>query len=713
MIKTRKLRKTNKTNKTNKKNKTNYCCPDKKYKTQCSKLNLEFKINSNSNSNSNDKKLKYAITTLLFGNDSYLPGIVLLGSSIRKVMKKSYENYITLCCMVTNDISKEARSIISKIYDRIIDVDYLQISPNFIKHNNPNTRNIYSKTFTKLRIFEMTEYDKILYLDADMLVLKKDIFSLFNLNTPASIFLGKLSNNPKDRYFKDFTENGNLFKQFQNKYCNWKGKGKDLHGNLIPYDNYDNEKTNDGLNIETSILLVKPSILITKQRDAYLQNIKQKHIKIRGDTEMVSKLFKDTIYAIEPRFFGRWVNPQEHPELVVLDLYGSNGKPWDNNKFNLFIGLNDVEYWWKMYMSVYKSDYESWNNKMLDTLHENIKYVTNNKKENKDDKDYTTDLKYIYIRNESGFGNKVFNIILCIYLYNLYKGKCSINYVLLKSKHETTNDPMINNIFPKSKLKINYITEKIYQNLNNNKNIKINKIYDDNPMMRDLSKFPKYEELHKYNYIKNNFRLAYEMYETFSNNDKSIFSDINTSLISQADKLQIKNLTKLDYVTIHIRYGDKFKYLIKDIDTPQFEDFLIYTPDYYIDMIKKYLKTNMKIIILTDSMDLVNKFILNDVTNNEFKKYKNYDNIILLDTHWITSFYILLYAKEIVMSCSTFSMSASYINEKAKCYIVLYHDDMNKNHMAEEYAIAPNWIISHDKNYVLNYNKNVLLSMID
>ena len=85
--------------------------------------------------------------------------------------------------------------------------------------------------------------------------------------------------------------------------------------------------------------------------------------------------------------------------------------------------------------------------------------------------------------------------------------------------------------------------------------------------------------------------------------------------------------------------------------------------------------------------------------------------------HWITSFYLLLHAKEIVMSCSTFSMCASYFNENAKCHIVLYHDDqydkIKKNHMAEEYAIAPNWIISHDKHYLLNYNKDVLLSMVD
>jgi len=350
-------------------NNIKYCCHDRKNKKQCAKLNLELKIYSNKNP-------KYAIMTLLFGNDSYLSGIILLGSSIKKIMPKLYEKYITLCCIVTHDISKEAKDIILKIYDRIIEVDYLQIPPNLIKHNEPNTRTIYSKTFTKLRIFEMTEYDKVLFLDADMLVLKKDIFSLFNLNTPAAVFLGKLNNNPKDRYFKEFTENGNLFRQFQNKYCNL--KGKELHGNLIPYNKYENENTNDGMNIETSVLLIKPSIFIAKQRDDYLKYIIKNNIKIRGDTEMVSKMFKDKIYAIEPRFFGRWVNPEEHPELVILDLYGNQGKPWDINKLESFIGWNDAEYWWKYYMDVYKTEYEKWNNKMFDKLYEKIKDITKN-----------------------------------------------------------------------------------------------------------------------------------------------------------------------------------------------------------------------------------------------------------------------------------------------------------------------------------------------
>ena len=121
-------------------------------------------------------------------------------------------------------------------------------------------------------------------------------------------------------------------------------------------------------------------IEINIQVKQYVDNIKKHQIKMSGDTEMVSRMFKDKLYAIEPRFFGRWVNPEEHPELVVLDLYGSEGKPWDTDKFKELIKyseVGDVSYWWKMYMSVYENEYESWNNIMLDTLYEKIKVSAN------------------------------------------------------------------------------------------------------------------------------------------------------------------------------------------------------------------------------------------------------------------------------------------------------------------------------------------------
>jgi hypothetical protein len=79
-------------------------------------------------------------------------------------------------------------------------------------------------------------------------------------------------------------------------------------------------------------------------------------------------------------------------------------------------------------------------------------------------------IKYVYVKNGDGFGNKVFDLIFAVYLYNLYNkkdnnndnnndNKCIINYVLLDSKHEKPHDPKIYNIYLESKKKINLITQ--------------------------------------------------------------------------------------------------------------------------------------------------------------------------------------------------------------------------------------------------------------
>ena len=323
-------------------------------------INLDTTFNIPKHTKTTNTTMNYAIITLLFGN-SYLPGILLLGSSIRKVMPNEYKKYIQLCCMVTNDVTPESRSMISKIYDRIIDVKYIQIPTNLIDHKDESTRNTYSKTFTKLRIFEFTEYEKVLFLDADMLVVKDEIFSLFNLRTPAAIFLGKLSNNPRDRYFKDEDQ----LQIFKDKYCKTDG----IHGKLIPYSSFDNEKASQGMNIETSVLLISPNIKLVLQRDNFLDNIRNNKTRIKGDTEMISRMFKDNIYAIEPRFFGRWVSPDENPEIVILDLYGNEGKPWDIEKLKTFVDFKDAVYWWKTYIDTYNTTYKLFNNKMLHILY--------------------------------------------------------------------------------------------------------------------------------------------------------------------------------------------------------------------------------------------------------------------------------------------------------------------------------------------------------
>ena len=338
-------------------------------------------------------------------------------------------------------------------------------------------------------------------------------------------------------------------------------------------------------------------------------------------------------------------------------------------------------------------------------------------------------IKHIYIKNNTGFGNKIYDLIFAIYLYNLYNNKtveniyktpykCTINYVLMKSQHENLNDPTIDNIFINSKAKINFINERQYQNVN--KNNTINKIYNDNLQLQNLKSFPKYEELSLYNKIDNNFKLVYEMYQTFTRQDKDIFANINKNILT--DKTTLNNITLQPYSLVHIRYGDKLHYLSKIITKPDIDistllsdsniyniidQFILYTPEYYIDKINELLEktpNHMNIYIITDSVNIVKQFIMN------IPSIKHNSRIVLLDKlTWWDSFYLLYYASNIILSSSTFCFAGAYFNKKnAKCELLLYHHDKNSSNIEpSEYAISPSWKIISDRKYILNYNPKI------
>ena len=352
-------------------------------------------------------------------------------------------------------------------------------------------------------------------------------------------------------------------------------------------------------------------------------------------------------------------------------------------------------------------------------------------KHNKHNNNNNNNIKHIYIKNNTGFGNKIYDLIFAIYLYNLYNNKlveniyrtpnkCIINYVIIKSKHENVNDPTIDNIFINSKLKVNFINERQYQNVNKNTNININKIYNDNPQLQDLNSFPKYEELSLYNKIDNNFKLVYEMYKTFSQKDKDIFLNINNNILT--DKTALNNIVSQSYSLVHIRYGDKLQYLNNYFDNPdiniselianksktiyKLDYFLLYTPEYYIHKINELIKNtneNMKIYIITDSVNIAKQFIMN------IPSIKDNSRIVLLDKMtWWDSFYLFYYASNIILSTSTFCFAGAYFNKKkANCELVLYHHDETEPIAPEEYSISPYWKIIKERKYILNYNPKI------
>ncbi|KAI3406182.2 GLG2 [Candida oxycetoniae] len=117
-----------------------------------------------------------AYVTLLVG-ESYLPGVLLLGRKLRE-LKTAYKLAILLN---TETISQDLQDLIATVYDDIIAVNTIH-SP-LIKLKEALNRPELSITYTKLLLWSLTQYESIVYLDADVLPLQNmdDIFDKFEI----------------------------------------------------------------------------------------------------------------------------------------------------------------------------------------------------------------------------------------------------------------------------------------------------------------------------------------------------------------------------------------------------------------------------------------------------------------------------------------------------------------------------------------------------
>lgn len=104
---------------------------------------------------------KYTFLSILTSND-YLPGLLVLEHSLQKT-GAAYP-FLTL---LTPNISPETRAILDSH-----EIAYKILDYNLDNPTNVNRGHRWSYTYSKIFIFGQTEYDKVVYLDVDMLVLR-------------------------------------------------------------------------------------------------------------------------------------------------------------------------------------------------------------------------------------------------------------------------------------------------------------------------------------------------------------------------------------------------------------------------------------------------------------------------------------------------------------------------------------------------------------
>ena len=126
---------------------------------------------------------RYAFVTLVMCGDDYVKGALTLAWSLRQ-QKTMHE----LIVMVTPDVSVSAMKLLRKLYDRVIKVQYIKTRvKSALRGKKYRSEHKWIEfSLTKARMLKLTEYDKIVWLDADSLVLN-NIDHLFDLSTPAGV----------------------------------------------------------------------------------------------------------------------------------------------------------------------------------------------------------------------------------------------------------------------------------------------------------------------------------------------------------------------------------------------------------------------------------------------------------------------------------------------------------------------------------------------
>ena len=121
-------------------------------------------------------------------SDNFIPGVVALYNSVR--LSNCNNDFIVL---VTDDVSQESRDILNKKNLKIVDADKIYYNGQYKDKILDRYGKVDQswKMFTKINIWKQTEYSKIIYLDADTLVLN-NIDELFDVEELAAVIGGSV-----------------------------------------------------------------------------------------------------------------------------------------------------------------------------------------------------------------------------------------------------------------------------------------------------------------------------------------------------------------------------------------------------------------------------------------------------------------------------------------------------------------------------------------
>ncbi|KAI5965182.1 GLG2 [Candida pseudojiufengensis] len=250
-----------------------------------------------------------AYATLLVG-PSYIPGVLTLGSKLRELNTK----HKLIILLDSTSIEFEFLKLIEELYDEVIPINDQIIKAPLEKLKNELNREELSITFSKLLLWNLTDYEDIVYLDADILPLQNfdEIFDNFEIST------NEIAASP-DSGWPDIFNSG-LFKIKPNKTT---------FENLIEFASKGGENTFDGADQGLLNEFFPEWIKIP-----YLYNVTPNY---RNDYQYLPA-FKKFFNKIKNLHYIGHLKPWNYENILSSDLSNFHQFWWDD--FNKFFGAD-------------------------------------------------------------------------------------------------------------------------------------------------------------------------------------------------------------------------------------------------------------------------------------------------------------------------------------------------------------------------------------
>lgn len=152
-------------------------------------------VGGNTHKPKKDKVDAYAWVTLVMKGNSYIPGALAMAQSLKSINTKH-----KIVCMVTNDVTDYED--LEQVFDEVVHIDYINIDTTDKSKSNSRYDRWINQSATKWRCLELIKYDKVMFVDSDVVFIKNFDY-IFNFKCPAATFFNNwsdksLCNNDKD-----------------------------------------------------------------------------------------------------------------------------------------------------------------------------------------------------------------------------------------------------------------------------------------------------------------------------------------------------------------------------------------------------------------------------------------------------------------------------------------------------------------------------------